>query len=164
MLLSQCMLKNEKKTLLVWKKKQNSATSCSFLSHWRGFFFWQWDDKMLSLMKQRLCKAVQNIVFPLTRIETFFTSDATPGLAFAVGFLQAPRSVGISTGFGLSGSCCPASFVACGSGTWDRRNFYFRCAQSSRRPTTQHCGNLLPPPPDEWKYTKPWAELENNHS
>ena len=27
--------------------------------------------------------------------ETFFTSDATPGLVFAIGFLQPPRSLAI---------------------------------------------------------------------
>ena len=40
-------------------------------------------------------------------------------------------------------------FVTCESGNWDGRNLYFRCAQSSRRPTTQCCGNLLPLPQTE---------------
>ena len=57
------------------------------------------------------------------------------------------RSLAIWAGSGLSGSCSPSKLldarVACESGNWGRLNLYFRCAQSSRRTSTQYCGNLL---------------------
>ena len=60
------------------------------------------------------------------------------------------RSLAIWAGSGILGSCSPFKLldarVVCESRNWDRRNLYFRCAQSSRRPTTQYCGNLLPFP------------------
>ena len=77
---------------------------------------------------------------------TYFTSDAPPLLYLLLVFFRL-WSLAISTGSGLSGSCSPSKLldarVACESGNWDRRNLYFRCAQSSKRSTTQYCGNLL---------------------
>ena len=151
MLLSQRKV-NERKKHKTSLKKHNSASSCSFLSHWRVFWKQNGVKKCFSLMKQLLCKAVQNIVFPLTRI------NADPELLMRLCMRRFSRQM---PPLGLylllvffSRRFCPAKllnaiFRASESGTWDRRKLYFRCAQGSRRPTTQHCGNVLPPPPND---------------
>ena len=70
MLLSQCMLRTGKKktTRLVWKTRMPRLLAL-FISHWRGFWKHSGITRCFSLMKQLLCKAVPNIVFPLTRID-----------------------------------------------------------------------------------------------
>ena len=71
------------------------------------------------------------------------------GLVFAVGCLQASRSLAISAGSGLSG-CCSAKLlgamlpVKAGTGT-----DFTSGVPSPLDDQTQCRGNLLPPPPDE---------------
>ena len=120
--------------------------------------------------------AVQIIVWPLTLRYwpenwlmrtyngTFFMSDALLVLHLLLVFFRL-RSLAIWAAFRLSGSCSPSklldgNFVGCESGNF----YYFRYAQSSRRPTTQYYGNLftLPHTNDNRLNHRPWTELENN--
>ena len=120
--------------------------------------------------------AVQIIVWPLTLRYwpenwlmrtcngTFFMSDALLVLHLLLVFFRL-RSLAIWAGFRLSGSCSPSklldgNFVCCENGNF----YYFRYAQSSRRPTTQYYGNLLtlPHTNDNRLNHRPWTERENN--
>ena len=74
------------------------------------------------------------------------------------------RSQAIWPGSGLSDSCSPSKLLdtcgTCESGNWDQRNLYFRCAQSSRRPTTQYYGNLHPLPQTNKSRLNHWQNLK----
>ena len=74
---------------------------------WPDYFLW-WNNLQSSAKYSDTYRCWPGNWLMRSCNEAFFTSDA-PELAFAVGFLQAPRSLAISACFGLSGNCCPAT-------------------------------------------------------